>query len=507
MGTYGAWDVWTETQEDLAGGSRPPVEARHARVAARNPPCGKERPFTSEESAFVPGKRIGASASPMDCEGGNLLMPTGYKSTGNIVAVAITFAISVLAAHRLTRSSFGEFAWASALGWVLAVICDGGVQFHVARELARDPAQAARTIRRWLRLRVTITTTAAVVVVAAAAAGAFGSQGFALAVIVIAYLLGGLVQFFQYVYRGLARADLESSLVRTHWLLTLGAAGAVLAWMPRLDLLALALLLPAMLAVGLSRGISAQSTVIASPARHDEAADAHPGSASPFAPCLPPDASLRREVVRGVLPLGAAVVFSAIYYRFDVFLIQFWNGPERVALYSAAFTLSEALRLLPAAMLVGAVPALCRAPDIRPLIRLSGWVVAFALFVSVPLVAASSSLVAFVYGRQYADAAPAFRVLLLSFPLLSLNVVLMHQLVAWNTTGAFAATCAVALLANVLLNAMLIPAQGIVGAAWAVLGTEIVLTTGCAIALARARQTGAPRFAIGAPVALAREGE
>ena len=64
---------------------------------------------------------------------------------------------------------------------------------------------------------------------------------------------------------------------------------------------------------------------------------------------------------------------------------------------------------------------------------------------------------------------PAFRILVLSFPLFSLNYALTHQLIGWDGQRAYAAICAVALLRQLALNARLIPALSIDGAAWATL--------------------------------------
>jgi O-antigen/teichoic acid export membrane protein len=99
-----------------------------------------------------------------------------------------------------------------------------------------------------------------------------------------------------------------------------------------------------------------------------------------------------------------------------------------------------------------------------------------------------------VYGAPYAAAVPAFRILLLSFPLLSLNYVLTHQLVGWDGQRAYAALCAVSLAVNVALNTRLIPMWSIEGAAWATLATEAVITIGCAVALwvLRAGMNAAP---------------
>jgi len=92
-------------------------------------------------------------------------------------------------------------------------------------------------------------------------------------------------------------------------------------------------------------------------------------------------------------------------------------------------------------------------------------------------------LIPFVYGSRYGAAVPAFRVLLASFPFLSLNLALTHQLIAWDGQRVYAALCALALAVNVGLNARLIPLWSIEGAAWATLGTELILTAGCGVAL------------------------
>jgi O-antigen/teichoic acid export membrane protein len=110
-------------------------------------------------------------------------------------------------------------------------------------------------------------------------------------------------------------------------------------------------------------------------------------------------------------------------------------------------------------------------------------VCACAIAASAVLWASAGWLIPVIYGGRYAGAVPAFRVLLLSFPFLSLNLALTHQLIAWNGQRAYAALCALALAVNVVLNGRLIPLWSIEGAAWATLGTELVLTAGCVMAL------------------------
>jgi O-antigen/teichoic acid export membrane protein len=188
-------------------------------------------------------------------------------------------------------------------------------------------------------------------------------------------------------------------------------------------------------------------------------------------------------IVRDVAPIGAGLVLSALYFRVDVFVVGASRGAEAVALYSAVFRLVEALRLFPAAVLAVVLPALVRARDGRPLARTALAVTLFALAATVPLWASAGWIVRLVYGPAFAGSVPAFRILLLAFPLFSLNYALTHQLVGWDRQTAYAIVCGAALAINLALNARLVPSLGIEGAAWATLWTEIVVTMGSALAL------------------------
>jgi O-antigen/teichoic acid export membrane protein len=243
------------------------------------------------------------------------------------------------------------------------------------------------------------------------------------------------------------------------------AALAVLAIRPRLDLLGLALLLPA------------AATLVWSYQRMRRLVTLERTGGWPRA----------AEFFRDVAPIGAGIVLSAVYFRIDVFLIEQWVGLEAVAQYSAVFRLVEALRLFPAAALAVILPSLVRARDIGPLARVAAAVTGFAAALTVPAYFAAWVMVPFVYGAGYAAAAPAFQILMLAFPLLSLNYALTHQVIAWDGHRAFAAMCAAAVVVNVGLNWILIPRYGIAGAAWATLATEAFLAGCCAVALLRLR--------------------
>jgi len=401
-----------------------------------------------------------------------------YKTFADLAGKGSLFVITIVAARRLSPESFGVFSLGSTLGWIVAVVSDCGIQLHLARAIARRPADAALLLRGWLRVRIWTTGGTLAMVALLLAGGWRAASATPIAVLAVVYACSGLVELLHYFYRGLSRSDVESSLILWQRGGTLVCGLIALAWKPDVTVLAIALLIPAAITLAMSLRIAASLAPGRPEGLHYESSEGlHDES--------PGDLTVSSWPVfrRDVWPIGAGIVLSALYFRIDLFLLELWSGTEAVAFYNAVFRLVEALRLFPAAAVAVVLPSLVRAGDRRALMRVAAPLTGFAMASAAVLWIAAGWLIPFLYGAPYAAAVPAFRVLLLSFPLLSLNLVLTHQLVGWDGQRAYAALCAAALAINVGLNARLIPAFSLEGAAWSTLATEIFLTAGCSAAL------------------------
>jgi O-antigen/teichoic acid export membrane protein len=408
-----------------------------------------------------------------------------YKTFADLAGKGALFAITIFAARRLAPESFGVFSLGSTLGWIVAVASDAGIQLHLAREVARRPQDAPRLLAIWLRVRLWLAAGAvAIVTLVVAGLGRPASFAVPIAVLALVYAISGLIELLHYFYRGLSRSDVESSLTLWQRTATLVCGVLALAVWPDVTVLAFALLLPAAVTLAASVRIAARISM-AGPAQLRDTTGSTGAEVSAGADQSRriADRSAWPIFTREIWPIGAGIVLSALYFRIDLFLVQWWSGTELVALYNAVFRLVEALRLFPAAVIAVMLPTLCRAGDLRPLLRVAAPMTVAAVVGAALLWAAAGVLVPFVYGAPYAGAVPAFRILLLSFPLMTLNLALTHQLIGWHGERAYAAICALALAVNLGINARLIPAWSIEGAAWATFATELLLTAGCVAAL------------------------
>jgi O-antigen/teichoic acid export membrane protein len=283
----------------------------------------------------------------------------------------------------------------------------------------------------------------------------------------LGYIAAALLEFLYYVFRGLSRSDLESTLTVAQRTGTLCVALLVLWWRPDVRLLGAAMLLPVAAALWFALRWARQ---LVNQRRADDEALQH-------RPIVPADDA------RAVFAIGAGIVLSALYFRIDVFLVNAWSGPAAVGLYNAVFRLVDALRLFPGAVIAVMLPALFRSGDGRLITRLTLWLGAGTTVAAALLGAIAPWLIPALYGSSYADAVPAFRTLLFALPLMAVNLALTLQLLGWQGQRAYACICGGALLFNLALNGFLIPRLGILGAAWSTVWTETFVTVGCAVAL------------------------
>jgi O-antigen/teichoic acid export membrane protein len=402
------------------------------------------------------------------------------KGAADAGGKAVTLILTIVAARRLNADPFAVMAYAMATGWLLGVATDAGLSMFLARSAARDQRSSPHAVgsRRLLfdvvTLRAGLAFVAATIAVFVAPRMVPAHWILQFIVLVLAQLAGAIVETISHYFRGIQRSEIESMIHAAHRLTTLVWGLIVLMIWGRLDYLAIAMLVPPLVAIVVSMVIAARLS-------SDDA-----GAAAVTVLTAP-------RFLREVVPLGAGVLISALYFRCDVYFIQQWHGLQPVGGYNAAFRLVDALRLLPAAVLAVTFPMLVTASDTQIVRRMGAALTSVGALLAVVGFAFGSTIIPLVYGDTYAYAAPAFSILALALPLFFLNYALTHQVIGWDGQFAYLAIATLALIANVAANVMLVPSQGIAGAAIATVLTEVVVTAGCVYTLVR-QASSARRF-------------
>ena len=402
------------------------------------------------------------------------------KGLADAAGKAAMLVITVVAARRLNPDPFAILAFAMATGWLLGVATDAGLSMYLARETARggvgEPRRSRQFVLEIISLRAGLAFLVATIAVLATPALVPGHWRMQFVLVVMAQLCGAILETIAHYFRGLQRSEIESAIHAAYRLTMLVLALVVLWWWRRLDYLAVAMLVPGVIAIAVSLLVAMRLAIRPTPDTTELAEGTHPWR--------PPSGGLTtRKFFRDVFPLGAATLISALYFRIDVYFIQQWHGFQPVGGYNAAFRLVEALRLLPAAVMAVTFPLLVQARDTDLVRRIGGRLALAGGALALVCAIGAPVIIPLLYGARYEYAVPAFAVLSLALPLFFLNYALTHQVIGWEGHRAYLGIVTLALAGNIVANIMLVPERGIVGAAIATVLTEIVVTVGCLFVL------------------------
>ena len=178
------------------------------------------------------------------------------------------------------------------------------------------------------------------------------------------------------------------------------------------------------------------------------------------------------ELLRDGLKLHLNAIGVLLFSGVDILMLQYFRGPEATAIFQLPMQLFLALLLIPqsaqlalqARVTSGSRAVFWREHRMIIALIIGGMsLIAAALWVVAPLV------VGVIGGAGFEDSATVFRILLIGVPWACFNTLMAIQ---WITRGYFYQASIITLatgLTNCCLNFYLIPAYGLLGAAYAAL--------------------------------------
>lgn len=182
-----------------------------------------------------------------------------------------------------------------------------------------------------------------------------------------------------------------------------------------------------------------------------------------------------RSTSRALLSFGVRSFASTAAWRsnerIDQPVIAAFLAPAQLGLYVTAVTLSSLASLVGASVVYVGVPAIAAEKDDAARRRLARALISVTLgasvLLSLPLVVLAETLLGFLFGNAFAEVASVARVLLVASIILSVNRAIESVLTGAGRPGIAAKAELFALPITALGLAALLPAMGLIGAAWA----------------------------------------
>ena len=394
--------------------------------------------------------------------------------TGNILSRLIDLYALILLARTLGEAVLGQFSFAVVYVSYFAILIDLGFNITFVREMVRDKERQETLLAGMIVFKVVLVTLGILLASTLILLGDYPTDTRQLVwIMTFALLISPKLPSLRVVYEQVFQAHLRMEIPTLIKLLDGGLLVALIYSVifygqPVLWVMVayVACNLPGMIIILLA------SRKIVRPRRTF-------------------DIRLMTGLLRQALPIAVLGVFATLYSRLDILLLSLWWDETAIGYYTAAYRLTEAFRIVPAAVLVSLYPVMVATADrIKEdfIPALSGGLKPlFILLIPVCIGTGflNDRIIDLVYTSRYQPSGDALVILVWAELFVTMATILSHALIALDRQRAVVKINGVMLVVNILVNVQLIPRWSFVGAGVARLVTEGVGVIGFMFILRR----------------------
>lgn len=375
-----------------------------------------------------------------------------WLSVGNIGGRLIRAAIIVYAARALGAAEYGVFSYALGLAGFFTIFVDIGISSILTREVAQKPERASQLFSTtfWIKSALLLGTAILILFVAPYFSNIDAARAL-LPLVALLVIFDNLREFSNSFFRAKEKMELEA-LVTTAMNVAITAFGFI----------------------ALAIAVNAQSLMIA----YVASAGAGFLAAAMFLReefthvFRSFDRALIRPILKSAWPIALMGLLGALSLNVDIIMLGWFRTPEEVGFYSAGQKIVQVLYTIPGIVASALLPLSSRLvglmdhAKVRALIE-KGLALVFAL--AFPLAAGgvilAKPIMVFLYGAEYLPGASAFQILIATVLVVFPGTILGNIILAYDKQRNIAWYIGAASASNAVLNALLIPLIGIVGAA------------------------------------------
>ncbi|MGH2914684.1 MAG: oligosaccharide flippase family protein [Solirubrobacteraceae bacterium] len=390
-----------------------------------------------------------------------LTFATAIQIGVRLVGALLGVVVAAVLARSLSRPQFGELALALTITTLAGSLGDLGLKQVAVREMARGPERRSQIAGALLAAQLVTGLVLALVGTGVAFALMPGHEARLMAVFVMATMPVGAISGLAVASQARLRPDLVIAPMLVQNLIWLGVVLALAATGGSLALYGVGAFGAAVVQAAVAAAIAVRVTRVS-----------FSGSGG-----------LIVELLKLAWPLGLAGLFVTAYYRIDGVLLFHYRGATASAYYSAAYRFLDVLQIFPITVTGVLLPFLAaaeRGTDAAARRRRAFELAVIVLLaVAIPLAALGAILapgvVSLIYGGAYHRSILLLRILLPAFIPICLGYVLTSQLILHDMLRPYIAITSMGAVVNLAANVIGIPIGGAPVAAWATVGTELVV--------------------------------
>lgn len=376
---------------------------------------------------------------------------TGWMMVERGISLVVLFIISILIARYLGPAKFGILNYATSICLIASPLCYLGLEGIVTRDLVNNPHQSGEILGTSFTLML---------------AGSISAFGLIFLFLLFSnpqpevrslLFIIGLSLIFDsfYIFKYYYQAKVLMKYAAISMIITVLLA----------SIFRLALIYSRQSLIWFGAAILVQKIIFALTINFFYKSSASASSIWKF--------NLRRanSLLRDSWPLLLSGLSVIIYMYIDQAMLMWLKGEQEVGQYAAAVKISEVCYFIPTIICSSVFPALVNIKRHNPnlyeqrLLRLYQLMILLALAIMIPITLFAPGIIRTLLGTDYMPAAQVLKIHIWSAIFVFLGVASGNYLIVENHTMTSFVRTFIGMLLNVLLNILLIPPYGIIGAA------------------------------------------
>ena len=383
-----------------------------------------------------------------------------YLTIAQAVLIICGIVSMKLTTTGLESTGYGLFGYATSLNTIICAFMDLGLGTLASREISRDRSLTRKYLSNFLLMRLAFAVIILAGIYAAAYLGIIPADAHMVVFIVsMAVIFSVLTGLFTGIFQAYERMEYISALTAGTSLLTLLAAALMTYY--RLDVVGYALLYCLAYFVILIFSIIVCARKFTMPG-------------------LEFDARFWKESIAETLPFGITYVFGVIYYQFSTVVLQYTHSWRDVGIFKAPFNLFMTVLFVPQVLSTALFPVMSRyfVTSQGSFKKAFDKFLKYILIISIPMGVGTTLLADKIMytlsNVQYSDSIVVLQILIWAAVCLFICNVYISLLNSSNKQRTTMKIAFICLVLNIVLNLLLVPAYGYIGAAVTVTVTEFV---------------------------------
>jgi len=385
-----------------------------------------------------------------------------------VVSYLLAFFYMMYTARYLGAAGFGILSLALAFTAIFGVLADLGLSTLTTREVARDGSQALKYLANVSAMKVILVAVAFGLI-----ALTINLMGYPAETIRVVYILalslvfGTFGQMFYSIFQAFERMEFQAIGQMLNAALIL--AGVMFAIKHSFGVVGFASIYVIAGAVAFAYSLAVMKLRFPNPAR------------ASTAKVMEFDWNFWKPTTREALPFGLTGIFGMIYTYIDSVMLSVMQGSEVVGWYNAAYRLILVLLFIPTALGSAIFPVMSRfyttSPDSlrRGIEKLFKYMIMLGIPLGVGTTLLADRIILAVFGPGYMQSIIALQILVWTIVLTFAGAAFVKLFETTNRQVVVTRVSGICMVANIILNLLLIPRFSYVGASVVTVATELIL--------------------------------